>query len=106
MSDDFTLTSHPPGRRRRHSAPAQAGPGCCCCCCCCLHTVGSVVGAIVGPKFGNKPKEWSHLALMDYWEDEEFKPGFTHPANVNPEAITEDAPAPLPERRETPRYDP
>lgn len=42
--------SHRPERRRR-AGTTLYGPGCCCCCCC-LHTVGSLLGAVVAPAFG------------------------------------------------------
>ena len=43
--------SHRPERRRR-AGTTLYGPGCCCCCCC-LHTVGSLLGAVVAPAFGS-----------------------------------------------------
>jgi hypothetical protein len=44
----ITLQAHPPERRRRRSAELLSQlNGCCCCCCCCLHSVGSLVGAVV-----------------------------------------------------------
>jgi hypothetical protein len=37
-----------PERRRRGTTSLYA-PGCCaCCCCCCLHSVGGIIGALVG----------------------------------------------------------
>ena len=42
--------SHQPERRRR-AGTTLYGPGCCCCCCC-LHSVGSLLGAVVAPAFG------------------------------------------------------
>jgi hypothetical protein len=41
------VTAHPPERARR-GAPVILPCGCCCCCCCCLHTVGGLVGGVVG----------------------------------------------------------
>jgi hypothetical protein len=40
-------TAHPPERRRQGS-PVILPCGCCSCCCCCLHTLGSLIGGIVG----------------------------------------------------------
>ncbi len=45
--DAIRVEAHPPERR------GQGGPiilpcGCCSCCCCCLHSLGSLVGGIVG----------------------------------------------------------
>jgi hypothetical protein len=44
------VAKHPPERRRRQVVTLQAG--CCCCCCCCLHSVGSVIGAVVAGNRG------------------------------------------------------
>jgi hypothetical protein len=41
------LTAHPPERHRR-ADPVILPCACCCCCCCCLHSLGSLVGGIVG----------------------------------------------------------
>jgi hypothetical protein len=41
------VTAHPPERARR-GAPVILPCGCCCCCCCCLHTIGGLVGGVVG----------------------------------------------------------
>jgi len=41
------FTTHPPERARRGS-PVILPCGCCCCCCCCLHTIGGLVGGVVG----------------------------------------------------------
>lgn len=42
------MVRHPPERGpSRLEAIAPAGC-CCCCCCCCLHTIGGIVGGIVG----------------------------------------------------------
>jgi hypothetical protein len=40
------LTSHPP-ERARHAGSVVLHAGCCCCCCC-LHSVGGIIGGIVG----------------------------------------------------------
>ena len=42
---------HTPERRRRRGVTVCAG---CCCCCCCLHTVGGLIGALVGAGFRKK----------------------------------------------------
>src|SRR5262245_15858327 len=44
---EVELRQHPPERRR---APGVVLPqfGCCCCCCCCLHSIGGLIGGIVG----------------------------------------------------------
>jgi hypothetical protein len=45
------LTAHPPERRRRGSVVLLQGGGCgCTCCCCCLHSVGGLVGGIIGSR--------------------------------------------------------
>jgi hypothetical protein len=41
------VTAHPPERARR-GAPVTLPCGCCCCCCCCLHTIGGLIGGVVG----------------------------------------------------------
>jgi hypothetical protein len=38
---------HPPERGGR-GGPIILPCGCCCCCCCCLHSLGSLVGGLVG----------------------------------------------------------
>jgi hypothetical protein len=37
---------HPPERGR--GTPVILPTGCCCCCCCCLHTIGGLIGGLVG----------------------------------------------------------
>jgi hypothetical protein len=65
------VVAHPAERRRgRQTPPAQAGH-CCCCCCCCLHTIGSLIGAVVAPNLGGGGRPSEALALTSYW-DEEF----------------------------------
>jgi hypothetical protein len=46
-SSAVRLTAHPPERHRR-AGPVILPCACCCCCCCCLHSVGSVIGGLVG----------------------------------------------------------
>jgi hypothetical protein len=41
------LTAHPPERARQRGS-VTLPVGCCCCCCCCLHTLGGLIGGIVG----------------------------------------------------------
>jgi hypothetical protein len=48
MAAPVKFTRHPPERRRSGSIVLAMGGGCACTCCCCLHTLGAVVGAIVG----------------------------------------------------------
>src|SRR3954447_8965677 len=48
MAAPVKVTRHPPERRRSGSIVLAMGGGCACTCCCCLHTLGAVVGAIVG----------------------------------------------------------
>jgi hypothetical protein len=45
--DAVEMTAHPP-ERRRHGGAVVLPCGCCCCCCCCLHSLGSLIGGIVG----------------------------------------------------------
>jgi hypothetical protein len=85
----ITVTVHPPEHGRRANVPAQAGGCCTCCCCCCLHTVGGIVGAVIAPRMGQKPAAWSHLALIEEWDDEDYEPSL---ATSHPEGITEEAP--------------
>jgi hypothetical protein len=48
MSDETTIQRHEPERAAsRADAVAPAGC-CCCCCCCCLHTVGGIIGGVMG----------------------------------------------------------
>jgi hypothetical protein len=35
---------------RRRGTTTLYAPGCTCCCCCCLHTIGGLIGAVVGPR--------------------------------------------------------
>jgi hypothetical protein len=44
------LRRHPGERRPRREVILAQGFGgcCCCCCCCCLHSVGGLIGGIVG----------------------------------------------------------
>src|SRR5579859_2882168 len=52
------VTVHPSERQRlRPAVPAQAGGCCSCCCCCCLHSVGSLVGGILGSRPVKLPAE-------------------------------------------------
>jgi hypothetical protein len=44
---EVTLTAHPP-ERPRNPTSVTLPCGCCCCCCCCLHTIGGLIGGIVG----------------------------------------------------------
>jgi hypothetical protein len=44
---EIALTAHPP-ERRRGGSPVILPCGCCCCCCCCLHSIGGIVGGLVG----------------------------------------------------------
>jgi len=48
MAAPVQFTRHPPERRRSGSIVLAMGGGCACTCCCCLHTLGALVGAIVG----------------------------------------------------------
>src|SRR5690349_21292142 len=41
------LIAHPPERGQR-AGPVVLPCGCCCCCCCCLHTLGGLIGGLVG----------------------------------------------------------
>jgi hypothetical protein len=49
------VTAHPPERARR-GAPVILPCGCCCCCCCCLHTIGGIVGGVVGSVTQIRPR--------------------------------------------------
>jgi hypothetical protein len=89
-ADTPTIECHPPERRRRTEIRMCAN---CCCCCCCLHTVGGIVGAVMAPKLGGyQSTAWSHLSLIEYWEEEDYDPGAATGARVGQEAITEKMP--------------
>ncbi len=45
--DAIRVEAHPP-ERGRQGGPVVLPCGCCSCCCCCLHSLGSLVGGIVG----------------------------------------------------------
>lgn len=50
---------HPSERRRRRGVVLNAA---CCCCCCCLHSVGGLIGALIGSKTSNRhmpPPPWT-----------------------------------------------
>ena len=49
------VTVHLPERRRRPSSVIAAQACCCCCCCCCLHTIGGLVGGLVGSLLRVRP---------------------------------------------------
>ena len=53
----ITFRAHPPERLVRSLARGHIAGCCCCCCCCCccLHTVGSIVGAVLGSSFPPMP---------------------------------------------------
>lgn len=85
----------PPERRRvRSGTPAQAGQCCCCCCCCCLHSVGSVVGAIVTPLVwrGRRPgfahtQEEEDYGDLSAWADLPDFPGRRRAGSVWSSAV-------------------
>jgi hypothetical protein len=54
------VTVHPPERRRRAASVIAAQACCCCCCCCCLHTVGGLVGGLVGSLLRVRPSPPAH----------------------------------------------
>jgi hypothetical protein len=57
-ADAVQVTVHPPERQRlRPALPAQAGSCCSCCCCCCLHSLGSLIGGIIGSRPVMPPAE-------------------------------------------------
>jgi hypothetical protein len=88
-ADTPTIECHPPERRRRTDIRMCHGS---CCCCCCLHTVGGIVGAVIAPKLGGRSTAWSHLSLIEDWDEEDFEPGPAPGAKADWEAITEKAP--------------
>jgi hypothetical protein len=92
-ADTPTIECHPPERRRRTDIRMCHGS---CCCCCCLHTVGGIVGAVIAPKLGGRSTAWSHLSLIEDWDEEDFEPGPAPGAKADWEAITEKAPTALP----------
>ena len=48
-------TAHPP-ERRRPGGPVILPCGCCSSCCCCLHTLGGLIGGLVGTTAAIKPR--------------------------------------------------
>jgi hypothetical protein len=46
-SGPLTIIRHPP-EHGPGGTPDVLPAGCCCCCCCCLHTLGGLIGAVVG----------------------------------------------------------
>ena len=46
----------------------------------------------MAPKLGTQSTAWSHLSLIEYWEEEYYEPGTTTGAQVGQEAITEKMP--------------
>jgi hypothetical protein len=96
------IECHPPERRRR--ADVHMCHGSCCCCCCCLHTLGGIVGAVIAPKLGGRSTAWSHLSLIEYWEEEDDEPGPTGAAGRD--AIIEEMPISRPRRAVSPRIVP
>jgi hypothetical protein len=49
------LHVHPPERRRARTVALPCG---CCCCCCCLHSIGGLIGALIGTFIpGRRPPE-------------------------------------------------
>jgi hypothetical protein len=80
--EPIRLTAHPPERRRRSSVIA-AQACCCCCCCCCLHTIGGLVGALVGSviRLDPTPRYADPDAEFPFRRDEEL-PTFVVPASL------------------------
>lgn len=78
----LTFTAHPPERRRRRSSVIAAQACCCCCCCCCLHSIGGLVGALVGSlvRVQPTPKEVDPDAEFPFRRDEE-DPAFVLPTS-------------------------
>jgi hypothetical protein len=89
-ADTLTIECHPPERRRRVEARMCCGS--CCCCCCCLHTLGGIIGAAIAPKLGSQSSAWSHLSLIEYWDEEDHKPAPATGTAVEDEAITANKP--------------
>jgi hypothetical protein len=79
---DVAVIVHPPERRRQRS-PVIAAQACCCCCCCCLHTIGGLVGALVGSlmrvRATPRHREYDEDADIPFRRDE-LPPSFTVPA--------------------------
>jgi len=79
---DVAVIVHPPERRRRRS-PVIAAQACCCCCCCCLHTLGGLIGGLVGSllrvQSAPTPREYDGDDDIPFRRDE-MPPTFTVPA--------------------------
>jgi hypothetical protein len=70
-----------PERARGNSpVPAQAGSCCCSCCCCCLHTVGGVIGGLVGSVQPVQPTPPVNTTPFPFRRDEWERPPGLHPA--------------------------
>lgn len=44
---ELRWTTHPP-ERKPHPRSVTLPCACCCCCCCCLHSLGSLIGGVIG----------------------------------------------------------
>ncbi|MGL4555791.1 MAG: hypothetical protein ACRC33_31875 [Gemmataceae bacterium] len=87
MSDRTTIERHDPERApSRLDAVAPAGCCCCCCCCCCLHTVGGIVGGVIGSVQDIPPAR--RIRFNDDDDDEPFP--------SRRDAFEDDAPLPVP----------
>lgn len=77
------VTAHPPERARR-GAPVLLPCGCCCCCCCCLHTIGGLVGGVVGSvtQVRHRTKPVDPDFPFPYRRDELDEEGPTFPATL------------------------
>src|SRR5262245_61126615 len=51
----ITVTAHPPERQRQPGS-VTLPCGCCCCCCCCLHSIGGLVGGLIGTAREVRPR--------------------------------------------------
>jgi hypothetical protein len=78
---DVAVIVHPPERRRRRSSVIAAQACCCCCCCCCLHTVGGLIGGLVGSllpvPLTRRPREYDD---DNPFRRDDLPPTFTVPA--------------------------
>jgi hypothetical protein len=78
-----TVTAHPPERARRGGSVVLPC-GCCCCCCCCLHTIGGLVGGVVG-SVQNVEKAPRRVLDPDFpfpYRRDEFEEEGTFPAGL------------------------
>jgi hypothetical protein len=77
-----TVTAHPPERARQGGSVVL--PCGCCCCCCCLHTIGGLVGGLVGSlrPVEKRPRRVEDPDFPFPYRRDEFEEEGTFPAGI------------------------